>query len=389
MGSGGAERSLVSFLKCIEDRGLQKDYAIDLMVVCPGGIFMDQIPSYVNLVKADRATIWMGTGLDNPYLYRNPSLIGVFGKIRCLLQKKIGTYDKRLNSEQQQWSSWNSLIPNNKKKYDVAISYLEGYPNYYVMEKVNASKNVLWIHNEYKQLKYYPEYDKKYFNDCDEIITISKECVNSFLEAFPEYKDKISILENIAVTSEIIEKGNRFIPKEFDSYNGLKLVSIGRLVDQKGFDIAVEAAKLLKNSIEDFLWLILGDGPDREKLTDQIKNSGLEDNVRLVGIKDNPYAYIKNADIFVQTSRYEGKSIVLDETKILLKPIVVTNYPTVHDAIEDGFNGSVVELDALSIANGIVRLNLDKSLQQRYINNLMASNKGNEEELKKYISTMF
>lgn len=388
LGSGGAERSLISFLKSLEARGLYTEYSIDLMVVLPNGLFMNQIPSFVNVIKADPATIWLGVGLRQSYLYKNFSLIGVYGKIKCFLHKKLGIHSRKFNEEQLQWQSWNGLIPDYNGEYDVAISYLEGFPNYYVMEKVKATKKVLWIHNEYQQLKFDAEYDRPYFNDCDRIITISQKCVNSFAEVFPEYAEKISILENITVNSEILEKSNQYIPQEFSEYQGLKLLSIGRLVEQKGFDFAVEAARILKESVPDFLWLILGDGPDREALTKQIADANLEDNFKLAGIKDNPYAYIKNADIFVQTSRYEGKSIALDETKILLKPIVVTDYPTVRDNIIDGVNGSIVAMNPKSIAEGIVSLYSDKELQQNYINNLKNTNKDNGEELKKYLSIM-
>jgi len=388
MGSGGAQRSLLSFLKCLEATGNHEKYSIDLMVVHPIGIFYDQIPTYVNMIKPDRSVIWMGVGFKEVYLKDNFSLLGLFGKMKSFFDKKLGSSAKTLNSEQQLWSSWKGLIPNNKKQYDVAISYLNGYPNYYVMDKVVAEKKVLWIHNEYQKLNYDREFDIRYYHDCDEIITISQECVNSFLEIFPDLGKKISILENISVSSEIIVKSRLYIPDELVGVNRLKLVSVGRLTDQKGFDIAIDAAKLIKRKIPDFLWIILGDGPDYSVLTEQIIKNEVQENVKLIGIKDNPYVYIKNADIFVQTSRYEGKSIVLDETKLLLKPIVVTKYPTVLDSIEDGVTGSIVEISPEGIAEGIISLAENKERQKYYINNLEATNKGNEKEISKYISIM-
>ena len=327
MGSGGAQRSLLSFFKCLETLDVRKDYSFDLMVVHPKGIFMDQIPDFVNVIKADPRTIWMGVDANEPYVKENFSLAGLYGKIKCYISKKLKLYKKTLNSEQQLWASWSKLIPENKKEYDIAISYLNGYPNYYVMDKAKAAKKVLWVHNEYQKLNYDLEYDRRFYKECDEIITISNECVISFVNAFPEFKNKISILENITVSSEIIEKSNQYVPDELKCDKSLKLVSVGRLTQQKGFDLAIDAARLLKDSIPDFLWLILGDGKDREALRERIVSNQIEDNVKLIGIKDNPYVYIRNADIFVQPSRFEGKSIVLDETKILQKPIVVTKYP--------------------------------------------------------------
>ena len=358
------------------------------MVVNPHGIFMDQIPDYVNVIKPDRSTIWMGVATHEPYVKRNPSVIGLYGKTKCYLNKIMGLFPQKLNSEQQLWLSWCELIPKNKKRYDVAISYLNGYPNYYVMDKVIADKKVLWVHNEYQKLNYDAEYDRRFYHDCDNIITISDECVNSFVEIFPECKSKISILENISLSSEIVKKSNMYIPEELDCNDKIKLVSVGRLTQQKGFDLAIDAAKLIKSIIPNFVWIILGDGQDRDYLAKRIIDNGVEDNVKLVGIKDNPYVYIKNSDVFVQTSRFEGKSIVLDEAKILQKPIVVTKYPTVFDTIIDDVTGLIVDINAQAIADGITRLVSDKEARNRYVNNLKSINRGNEEEINKYISLM-
>ena len=119
-----------------------------------------------------------------------------------------------------------------------------------------------------------------------------------------------------------------------------------------------------------------------------IKTYGLDNDVLLLGIKSNPYPYISQADIFVQTSKFEGKSIVLDEAKILLKPIIVTNYDTVYDSIINEETGIVVAMDGEAVANGIYRLLNDYNLRQKLIQNLQKVGCGNEEELKKYIDIM-
>lgn len=388
MGSGGAQKSLLSFLKSLDGQEIKNEYDIDLMVVSPKGIFMDQIPSFVNVIKAPVPVIWMGVGSGDDYLKENRSVVGLFGKTRCLIQKKSGLYNKALNEEQQLWDSWHGLIPPLEKQYDIAISYLNGYPNYYVMDKVKADKKVLWIHNEYQKLRYSKAYDQKYYGDCDAIITISQECVNSFVSVFPEYKEKVYLLENISLTADVVKRGKEFVPDEMALEHDLKLVSVGRLMEQKGFDLAIEAAVKIRQVFPDFIWLILGEGPDRALLEEQISKNGLSDNIRLIGIRENPYAYIVNADIFVQTSRFEGKSIVLDEAKILQKPIVVTAYPTVYDSIKDGVTGTIVGLDPDAIADGIIGLAKDKELQQKYSDNLKEMTPGNEKELEKYISVM-
>ncbi|WP_028241928.1 glycosyltransferase [Pseudobutyrivibrio ruminis] len=388
MGSGGAQKSLLSFFQALERTGKTNDYNIDLVVVNPKGIFMNQIPDYVNVIQAQKTLAWMGVESGDEYLKNNFSLLGLYGKIKFGINKKFNPWYTKLNSEQKLWASWNTLIPNVKKKYDIAISYLNGYPNYYVIDKVQANKKVLWIHNEYQKLKYNINYDEIYYNKCDEIITISKECLDSFTEIFPQHKNKISVLENISLSSDIIDKSKSFVPEEFENYAGLKLLSIGRLNEQKGFDFAIEAAKILLDKGMDFKWLILGEGPDRKKLESLINEKGIEKCFLLLGIKDNPYPYIRYTDIFLQTSRFEGKSIVLDEAKILLKPIVVTNYPTVYDSIENGITGTIVNMDGNEIAEAVIDIENNSEKAEQYIENLKKMNSGNESEIQKYMSIM-
>jgi glycosyltransferase involved in cell wall biosynthesis len=108
----------------------------------------------------------------------------------------------------------------------------------------------------------------------------------------------------------------------------------------------------------------------------------------MIGVRENPYIYIRACDVFVQTSRYEGKSIVLDEAKIFDKPIVVTNYPTVYDSIENDKNGIIVPMDGKQIADGIGRIWSDNALRYKLCDELKRSNIGNEKELEKYINVM-
>ena len=167
----------------------------------------------------------------------------------------------------------------------------------------------------------------------------------------------------------------------------MNLLSVGRLGEQKGFDLAIKSAKVLKDRGVNFIWIILGEGPDRKKLQEQIDADDLNNNVKMIGIRSNPYVYIKKCDIFVQTSRFEGKSIVLDEAKIFCKPIVVTNYPTVGDSIVDGQNGLIVEMDECSIADGIQRLLENTTLAESFVSELRKA-EGNEKELNRYIGNM-
>lgn len=384
--SGGAQKSLLSFLKCLINTNNLFNYKIDLLVAKPEGIFYSKIPDEIRKLQTPKELVWIGVPLRSKILRKYSCLNGCIGKIKWIVGRRM-CKNTTLNDDQMLWKVWRSLISENKNKYDIAISYMNGFPNYYVMDKVHAKKKILWIHNEYQKLNYNIEFDRPYYEACDRIITISQKCLESFTDVFPEFKDKIFVLENITIAEDIINMGNMGVAAEFNETNKLKLLSVGRLAEQKGFDIAIESAKILKERGLDFIWLILGEGPDRERLQTQIDRNNLNEHIRMIGTRENPYVYIKECDIFVQTSRFEGKSIVLDEAKIFCKPIVVTNYPTVGDSIANEKNGLIVEMDAMSIVDGIEKLAYDDELKRRFMMSL-SKEKTNEDSLKRYIELM-
>ncbi|MBT9092821.1 glycosyltransferase, partial [Lactobacillus delbrueckii subsp. bulgaricus] len=122
---------------------------------------------------------------------------------------------------------------------------------------------------------------------------------------------------------------------------------------QKGFDIAIEAAAIFKKLNIPFQWIIIGEGKQRKYLQGLIDKYKLKSCVSLIGVKENPYPYMRLADILVQSSRYEGKSVVLDEAKMLGLPVIATNYPTVRDQVNDQW-GYIVDMNAKSIAEQLL-----------------------------------
>ena len=172
---------------------------------------------------------------------------------------------------------------------------------------------------------------------------------------------------------------------EFDNAT-INLVSVGRLNYQKGYDLAIEVCRKLIKKGYDIKWNIIGDGEERTNLEKLIKEYNLEDRFVLLGIKENPYPYVRNADIYVQTSRFEGKSIAIDEAKILNKPILITNFSTAKDQISNGENGLIVDMDIDSIFKGLEILINDENLRNKLTNNLSKEKLGTENEINKLYS---
>lgn len=378
LGCGGAEKSLVSFLKF-----LPKDkWNIDLLIADQYGVFMKEIPAYVNIIKDNYAF----ENYAAPLQRRRKKVCSLNDFICQLKWQIMAPFMKGMMRGELRWKLWGKCLPRLKGEYDLAVSYMNGYPNYYVIDKVNAKKKVLWVHNEFEKMGYDYNFERPFYEKADRIVTISQACVDSILNVYPEFKDKTIVLENISSPTAIYAMADEEICDDYFSYQGLKLLSVGRLNQQKGFDIAIKAAKILKDNGKDFLWYILGEGELRESLVALIQEYQLENHVKLAGVKGNPYPYIKNCDVFVQSSLFEGKSIVLDEAKILCKPIIVTNYVTAHNSIENGVNGMIVDIDEKAIAEGIIQLAENDALKAGFIQNLKDNPAGNEAEIEKYIS---
>ena len=384
MGIGGAEKSLLSFLKSLTASAHNAQYRIHLMVVAPGGALHTQVPEAVVSAEPSKALRWLGMGFGKQLLTEYFSVDCAVGQLKWFAKKAFRQFPKEWNVQQQLWENWKDRIPAVTEEYDVAISYNDGYTGYFVMEKVTAKKKVLWVHSEYQKLKYDPEYDRPYYEKADAVVTISEKCRECILQEFPQCN--VSVLENITIAQDVLDQS---VAGTADVYGSqFNLLTVARLNPMKGVDIAVDAAKLLKASGVEFCWLVIGDGPEREHLQEQIQNAGVEDCFRLLGSRDNPYPYIKNCDILVQSSRVEGRSIVLDEAKILEKPIVATNYTTVSDSLTHGVTGWIVDMTPEAVAQGIMHLWENTPLRNRLQENLRQLSKTNEPLLQRYMDVM-
>ena len=371
--NGGAERSLVNLLN-----ELPRDkYEIDLLLLKKSGIFMNQVPKEVNILDTPK---------DLKRMYGSVSDSGVLAPWR-IIGNAISTV-KTSNTREKRGFRWKYFygptIGTLSKEYDIAVAYISGEILYYVDEKVKAKKKIVWIHNDYRSAGHPRKYDYNHLKNMDAIVSISQSCVDILYDEFPEFRDKTYMLENITSSVVLKERAKEFVPEEYskDKHN---ILSIGRLHEQKGFDYAIEAASILKKEGVSFKWFVIGTGPLEDELKQMIEANNVGDCFILLGARENPYPYIANTDIFVQPSRYEGKSVVLDEAKILGMPILATRYPTVNDQIEDGREGIVVDIDSKALAAGIKDL-LDNEEKRDSLKNYLNSKEyGNQSEVQKYI----
>lgn len=373
---GGAEKALISLLETID----YSKFDVDLFLFKHEGLFFSKIPSQVNV-------------LEEPIEYSYFDMSIKKAIINCLKTGRLDIALSRVRAafifrneknraicEQKVWKRMSNSFETIIKKYDVAIGYLEKNPIYFCIEKVNADKKIGFIHNDYDKLGMDSTIDSEYFSKLDNIVTVSEECAEVLIQRFPMYKQKINVMYNIVSPNMI---NNMSLERIGIKHKGIKLVSVGRLNFQKGFELAIEACKILVENGYEIKWYILGEGEERVKLEKMIEENELQEIFILLGIKENPYPYIREADIYIQPSRFEGKSIALDEAKILHKPIVVTNFSTAKDQIKNEENGLIVEMKPQSIYEGIKELIDNDELRNKLIVNLSNESLGTESEIQK------
>ena len=383
---GGVQKSLLSFLQCFAQSAYADQCELHLLIQEPEGTLLQQIPDCIRIVPPSTPLRWLGASMSAGLVCRHFSLTGIFGKIAWIVRKKLGLFPRKLNGSQKLWSCWKGLVPKLAEAYDVVLSYQDGCSNYYAIDKVQASKKVLWMHSEYQKQGYDAAFDEAFFHRADGIVTISESCRACLEMEFPALRDKIRVLENITTMESVLQKADQEVSDAFADDRRFGILSVGRLNSQKGFDIAADAAKCLKDAGRQFQWVVIGDGPEHACLQERINALDISDCFQLLGTRENPYPYMKRCDLVVQPSRIEGKSIVLDEAKMLCKPIVVTNYTTVGASITHGVDGWVVDMTPEAVCEGIVHMMDHPDAAAGFSARLAQQEKGNAQEFEKYMA---
>ena len=348
---GGAEKSLVTLLN-----NLNYDLiSVDLMLFYRNGIFEKYCPPEVKIV-------------DGPKVRRT-----IFDRILFELYKLFNF--KKLHNAQLFWR----IVGNKYKvfpvKYDVAIAYSQGFASYFVSEYITAEKKFSWLNIDYRIAGYKIAFDYRLYSAFTKIVAVS-DSVKLILQ---EELNKIIKTLDIEIVRDIVDEKIIYMQADEEYINcfktGINIVSVGRLVKQKAFSLAIEVCSELKQNNIYVNWFILGEGRERKNLENLIKTNNLQDTFFLLGATDNPYPYINACDIYVQTSLFEGLGISLIEAAFLNKPIVTTNFPTAYTIIEHEKTGLICEMNANAIAKSIERLIKDENLSNYFVNNLQTKDK--------------
>lgn len=339
---GGAEKSLISLLPLLDYSKVQ----VDLMLVERGGVFEQYIPTDVTVVGFPRS---------RTLYFRVTQLC--FSILLKVLRRRHGA--------EVRWWAMNKAYDKVNEEYDVAIAYQQGFPTYYVAEKVQAKRKYAWVNVDLSKAGYNEQYNRQFYNVYDKVVPVSDVLCDMLKGTGYVDSAKLYTVYDI-LNVDLIWKMSRE-SLEGSSRHEVTIVTTGRLAPQKNHVLAVETAAILKKKGMDFVWYFVGDGSERIRIERLIQQYALEEQVKLVGMKPNPYPYMAMADVYVQTSSFEGFGLTINEARILHKPVVSTNFPVVYNQIKDGENGLVAEMTPESVAEKILMLINDDALRERII----------------------
>lgn len=361
---GGAEKNLISFLHEID----YNKYNVDVFLFQHDGSLFDKIPPQVNIIEKPKNFKYFDSSffltlVENLFLFNWKLIIN-----RIKFSILFYGNDKLALKEQKAWKLIKPFISRISKKYDLAYSLLEKTSNYFVIDKVTADKKILSVMTDYDALGMVREIDLPYFEKASYVSALSTENQKILQNVFPEFKNKIIIIENMISEKEILKAADEQI-SDFTT-NAFTIISVGRIVEAKLHTVGAEIMKLLKERNLNFNWFIIGDGDKRKELQEKIKEEGLENVITLLGEVENPYPYIKKADLFMHLSKFEGYGIAIAEARILKKCIVLNDFTTASTHIKNGFDGVIAPLIPKKIADEIEKLILDENLRKKYEQNV-------------------
>lgn len=376
LGVGGAEKSLVTLLNLLD----YSRYEVDLQLFAYGGIFEQFLSQEVNLLSPLDYVKFLNLPLWRQIL----SLKRFFARLMYSLRirkKGILHADKACIY----WQTIGSYIEEVAKVYDVAIAYAQGVPTFYTIDKIKAKKKLVWVNVDYKLQGATRTYQRVYYEKADVIVPVSDSAYNVFSTlVYPEFREKMKIMWDIN-DGQMIQRMSELPSDKPIKKDVPVIMTAGRLnKPQKGYDLALEAAKILRNRGVQFRWYAIGDGPYRGEMERFIAENQLQEHFILLGFTANPYSYMRQCDIYVQTSRHEGFGLTIAEARILNRPVVCTNFEACTMQMVDGKNGLITSFEPNDIADAIELLMNDKELYQNIRNYLMQEKKGNVEEIKNF-----
>lgn len=345
LNGGGAEKVLLDLLENLNSH----KYRIDLLLLRKQGENLDRLERLLVEKKINRLISLTGkrSFLNKLFIFKKLSSLS-----REIVMRIFKFFPKL----------WNLKLKNN---YDIEIAFLEGITTEILALRETKAYKIAWVHIDLLATEKYKNIKKNYYKSFEKIICVSQDVRKSFINIYPELNKKTEVIYNLINKKKILYKAMENSNEQLKEK--LRIISIGRLTYQKGYDILLKAHKLLLEEGLDYELIILGEGPERKRLEEYIKKTKISKNTKLYGFIKNPYIYLRNADIFVSSSRYEGYPVVLLEAISLSKPVIATSCAGNKEILENGKYGILVEKEnIIELKERMKELIKNKILREKY-----------------------
>lgn len=366
MNIGGTEKALLTMLNEMDS----SKYDITLLMLEEFGGFLNEIPSYVKVKYVD------GFKETKPFTKEPPQLLArelikskkYFKCINTLLAYGISKITNNI-------SYYYKYVLRNIKKldeeYDLAVAYAGPMDliTYFVLNKIKAKKKAQWIHFDITKIGFNKKFAEKNYKRFDKVFVVSEEGKNKLISLIPSLKDKAEVFFNV-ISCKLIKDMSKKEKSFDDNFDGKRILTVGRLSDEKGQDLTIPVLARLKNEGYKVKWYCIGDGPEKSNYIKNIKDLNIINDYILLGSKLNPYPFMKDCDLYMQPSKHEGYCITLGEARCFDNPIVTTNFTGANEQINNETTGLVCDISEDGIYNSIKRLLDDEELYITIKNNL-------------------
>lgn len=355
MNVGGTEKAFLNLV----DTMSPEEYEVTLLLLRRWGGFMDAVPDWVKVETIENYDLLEREIMDPPLPIAKEYI--KCGKLRRAMGIAWTHLWFKLTGDRAPY--YRFVLRGTQKKrepYDVAVAFAgpTDVISVYLQEHIEAPTKVQWIHFDISKFHFNAETCRKLYPKFQHVFVVSEEARQALLRVLPEIEPITRTVPNVIsakLCRQQAEQGEGFT----DGYTGTRIVTLGRLSGEKGQDIIPEVAAELAERGVDFRWYLVGDGKLRHTIEEKAAAQGVADRVVLLGTKTNPYPYLKDADLYVQTSVHEGFCITLGEAKVFDLPIVSTNCAGAHEQLDGLANSRIVERTKEKIVGAICNIMQD------------------------------
>ena len=369
---GGIERSLLGLLNAFD----YEKYDVDLFLYGHHGPLFSMIDQRVHILPEVKELSHLresfGTKLKN----------GCYYSAWLRLRDELISLFKKTDNDKTWAKIMDKCVRKLPEHYDLALSFFRPFD--LLSKKVNADVKIGWIHTDYSAVNEVSPAVAEDYRKTEIIAAVSDQCRSAFCKAFPDLRERVIVVENILSPKFIDESSREFSVKaEMPDDGSIKLLSVGRFCKAKNFDNVPDICRIIRNSGLNVKWYLIGFGADLDLISTKIEESGMQEYVIILGKKENPYPYMKECDLYVQPSRYEGKCVSVVEAQVLHKPVVITDYETSSSQLKADFDGIIVPKDNAGCAQGIADLLNDIEKMRQLEHNCENSDYSNSKEVEK------